>query len=271
MNKLPKFGIRHVLLFFLLAQFTIGILLILSDLRDDILEHYWLNPNEDYDSSIPDEQRRPYSPRLWRDDQEFYINPDTQFPIDSSDRLTFNTYEDMDLGMVLLLEGSISLGDASRFRSYLATQDELEVPVALHSNGGLVEEALEIGRIIREINADVVILEGMICLSSCPYALAGGVSRKVSKDSWIGLHQHYYSRRIYIPTIWAVEDIQYGQGQVMQHLIDMGVNTDVMLYSLNTPMSEIYIMTESDLLESRMATEILNSQNTTPIQRTDVN
>lgn len=236
-----------------------------------MLEQYWLNPNEDNDTLIPNEQRRPYSPSLWREDQEFFINPETQFPIDSSDRLTFNMYEDMDLGMVLLVEGSISSGDASRFRSYLASQGELEVPVALHSNGGLVDEALEIGRIIREINADAVVLDGMICLSSCPYALAGGESRKVSKDSWIGLHQHYYSRNIYIPTIWAVKDIQYGQGLVMQHLLDMGIKTDIMLYSLNTPMSEIHIMTESDLLQSRLATEILNPQNTTQIQRTDVN
>ncbi|WP_278246395.1 hypothetical protein [Cognatiyoonia sediminum] len=44
----------------------------------------------------------------------------------------------------------------------------------------------------------------------------------------------------------------------MQHLIDMGVNSELMLYSLNTPPEEIYILVEEELTETRIATQVLD-------------
>jgi len=54
------------------------------------------------------------------------------------------------------------------------------------------------------------------------------------------------------------QGIQKGQGETMQHLIDMGVNSELMLYSLNTPPEEIYILVEEELTETRIATQVLD-------------
>ena len=48
-----------------------------------------------------------------------------------------------------------------------------------------------------------------------------------------------------------------GQGETMQHLIDMGIDPGVMVHSLKTPPEEIYVLMEDELLESKLATKML--------------
>ena len=111
---------------------------------------------------------------------------------------------------------------------------------------------------LRSQDAETAILPGMICASACPYMLAGGTKRRVSNRGAVGMHQHYYETPAYLPAFWAVEDIQHGQGQVMEFLIEMGVEPSVMLHSLNTPPDEIYVLVENELLDSRLATETMD-------------
>jgi len=96
----------------------------------------------------------------------------------------------------------------------------------------------------------------MVCLSSCPYVIAGGVERRVSLAGAVGLHQHYYEAPGYMPVFFAVEDIQFSQGETMGYLIEMGIDPGVMVHGLKTPPNDIYVLVESELLESRMATEV---------------
>ncbi|PUB10563.1 hypothetical protein [Yoonia sediminilitoris] len=67
----------------------------------------------------------------------------------------------------------------------------------MNSPGGIVDEALQIGKLIRDQGLETVILPSTACLSSCPYVLAGGVLRHVSLRGAVGLHQHYYDTRGY--------------------------------------------------------------------------
>ena len=114
----------------------------------------------------------------------------------------------------------------------------------MNSPGGAVEEALTIGRLVREKDIKTVILAGMFCVSACPYVLAGGVERSVSLDGAVGLHQHYYDASVLLPAIFAVKDIQMGQGRTMAYLIEMGIDPGVMLHSLRTPPDEIYVLNQ---------------------------
>ena len=184
--------------------------------------------------------------------------PDVDLPDSLPERLEFTMQDAGEPGTVLLLNGATESGDADRFAAYMASLGELEVPVALNSPGGNVAEALEIGRLLRARDANTVILPGMICVSACPYMLAGGTDRRVSKRGAVGMHQHYYETPAYLPAFWAVQDIQHGQGQVMEFLIEMGVDPSIMLYSLNTPPEEIYVLVEEEILESRLATETID-------------
>lgn len=83
------------------------------------------------------------------------------------------------------------------------------------------------------------------------------MDRIVSLNAVVGMHQHYYEQPRYIPAVFAVEDIQSGQGETMEYLMDMGIEPSLMLYSLKTPPDEIYALVESELVETRIATKII--------------
>ncbi|MDV7144745.1 hypothetical protein R3X27_18850 [Tropicimonas sp. TH_r6] len=172
-------------------------------------------------------------------------------------RLEFTQQIVEGLGDVVLLNGSVVSGDARRFSAFIAGLDEPPAVFALNSPGGIVEEALAIGRSIRKMEADTTMLPGTYCVSSCPYILAAGVERTVSLRSAVGLHQHYYQAPGYMPVYFAVEDIQANQSRTMEYLIEMGLDPGVMVHSLATPPDEIYVLVEDELTSSRMATEIV--------------
>ncbi|MBY6082062.1 COG3904 family protein [Ruegeria arenilitoris] len=172
--------------------------------------------------------------------------------------MDFSVQEVEGLGRVLLLSGQIEVDDSSRFASYLSDMQDKPDLVALHSPGGVVSEALSIGKKVREAELASAVLAGALCVSSCPYILAGGEDRIVSLRGLVGMHQHYYEQPRLIPVVFAVEGIQKGQGETMRHLIDMGVDPALMLYSLNTPPEEIYALVEDELVDTRIATQIID-------------
>ena len=256
MVTVREMKMRHGLTVVLIAQCVMAALLIVSDFESRWIPR--LSPGSDVPNApiSPGDQVRRYEPN---EPRPTYTDPSTlpemDLPTDVPERLEFTMRDAGDFGTVLLLNGAIESGDAGRFAAHLASSGELSVPVAMNSPGGVVDEALKIGRMLRAEEAETVILPGMICVSACPYMLAGGTDRRVSNRGAVGMHQHYYQTPAYLPAFWAVEDIQHGQGQVMQFLIEMGVDSSVMLHSLNTPPDEIYVLVEEELLGSRLATE----------------
>ena len=153
---------------------------------------------------------------------------------------------------VLTLTGAIAPGDAERLISEEPVEEGLTV--YLNSPGGSVSDALALGRWLRERGADTAMGESDVCLSACPYVLAGGVGRTVAEGAWVGVHQHYFDQNTVLPAFLAVEDIQRGQGEVMAHLIEMGLDPALMQPALMTPPSEIYILTAEELEAFRVVT-----------------
>ena len=159
-------------------------------------------------------------------------------------------------GDSLNIEGEIAPGDAERFEAFLAEQAEMPAAVTLNSTGGSVSDALLIGEKIREIGASTEVPANRVCLSACPYMLASGVDRFVHPDGFVGVHQHYFGESSILPAFMAVEDVQRGQGRVMAHLAEMGVDPMLMQPALTTPPDEIYILVPEELLRYRLATEM---------------
>lgn len=239
-------------------QFVIAGFLILTDIGT----RWRLGPTSDepaIDTPVsPGDQVRRYEPAPRpRRQSDPGTRPDIELQDTSPARLDFSVRQHAELGDIVLLHGKIAGGDADRFGAFVDSLDTVPGGVALNSPGGIVDEALRLGRLVRERGLDTHILPGMACLSSCPYVLAGGVARQVSLTGAVGLHQHYYETPGYMPAFWAVEDIQRGQGETMRHLIDMGIDPGVMLHSLSTPPHDIYVLLESELVESRMATDVI--------------
>lgn len=255
----PRLTIQSGVMLALLAQAVVAVFLLALTFLDQIAP--------DLRSPATPLPTGPVSPgdqtRLFRQDRPNtdFLRADPALPEQTQDfpsRLTPSLHPLDGVGQVLLLQGAITDGDADTLAAFL---DGLAAPpdlVALNSPGGLVDEALALGRLIRERGLDTGVLSGAVCLSSCPYVLAGGVTRQVSRKGAVGLHQHYYDAPRYLPVLFAVQDIQEGQGRTMAFLIDMGVAPKVMLYSLQTPPEEIYVLVEDELLDTALATALLD-------------
>jgi hypothetical protein len=61
-----------------------------------------------------------------------------------------------------------------------------------------------------------------------------------------------------MPVYFAVEDIQRNQGETMAYLIEMGIDPGVMVHGLSTPPQEIYVLVEEELIDSRLATAMVD-------------
>lgn len=159
-----------------------------------------------------------------------------------------------DDGGTLRLLGRIAPGDAARFNSHLEDLPEPPVALALSSPGGSVEDALAIGRQVREAGMTVAVGAGDICLSACPYILAAGVERAAHTDATVGVHQHYFGENTLLPAFLAVENIQRGQGEVMDYLDGMGVDVRLMGPALLTPSDEIYVLMPEEMVRYALVT-----------------
>ena len=63
--------------------------------------------------------------------------------------------------------------------------------VSLAGNGGDVDAAMEVGRVLRRLGVSTVVARGNQCLSSCVFAFMGGNRRTVAGR--IGIHRPYFS------------------------------------------------------------------------------
>ncbi|MGI3167802.1 hypothetical protein ACRARG_01535 [Pseudooceanicola sp. C21-150M6] len=152
-----------------------------------------------------------------------------------------------------LLTGRIQPGDGARIARELAAGGA--EPVRLHSPGGSVSDALEIGRAIRTKGIATRMGAEDVCLSACPYVFAGGVERSAAEGARLGVHQHYYGENTLLPAFLAVQDIQRGQGEVMRYLDQMGVDPMLLSHGMATPPDAIYILSAEELGEYGLVTE----------------
>ena len=175
------------------------------------------------------------------------LTPDRQTPIPDPGNMPNRLWFTVE-GDAALVTGDIAAGDATRFADWLAEAGAVAA-IRLHSPGGSVDDALAIGQAIRDAELETFMGEGDICLSACPYILAGGVTRSISPEAIVGVHQHYFGQSTALPAFLAVEDIQRGQADVMAHLDDMGIDVRVMRHAMSTPPAAIYVLLPEELVE----------------------
>lgn len=152
-----------------------------------------------------------------------------------------------------LLRGAIAPGDAERIIPALERDGPRRI--ALNSPGGSVFDALAIGRALRAADIATAVDDGAVCLSACPYLFIGGSDRRVEDGALFGVHQSYFGQSTVLPAFMAVEDIQRGQAEVMEYLVEMDVDPLVMRHALATPPNEIYLLVEDELRAYRIIPE----------------
>jgi len=178
---------------------------------------------------------RPYRPDLRPSDPS---RPDAPAMRPMPSALEFEEEED-----AIRITGQIAAGDADRFVEWLETNRPQASQVMLDSSGGSVSDALAIGRTIRSASYTTRIGDGAVCLSACPYILAGGTLRQVADGGIVGVHQHYFGKNTILPAFMAVADVQRAQASVMDYLVQMGVDLRLMPLALRTPPEDINILT----------------------------
>ncbi|WP_299962089.1 hypothetical protein [uncultured Roseobacter sp.] len=236
----------RVLRWLLGAQIVLALGLIIIDIGPSIPR--LLNPSSQPEldqPTRPGDQTRRYRPRD-------PANPGPGVSPDMPRRLVAERAE-IDGAPGLRLRGAITPGDGARIVEELrAASAQI---VTLDSPGGSVSDALEIGRVLREMEVQTRLEAAAVCLSACPYVFVGGSARAVAGDARLGVHQHSFGTSTVLPAFLAVEDIQRGQAEVLAHFDAMGVDLRIMGPALGTPADEIYILTAEELTEWNVVTE----------------
>ncbi|MEL7258187.1 MAG: hypothetical protein AAFN80_10155 [Pseudomonadota bacterium] len=251
MSKEPKLKgplVARVLTAVLVFQLAIGAFLVLGDVQQARLALPGFGPDAPRltEPVRPGDQRRVFTP-----DRDRPATRPARDPGNLPDRLVLTKVEQA----IYRLEGDITEGDADRVIKLL--QDASPAPewLVLQSPGGVVSDAIQIGRFIRETGINTRMLAGEYCYSACPYILMGGVERDVDAAAHVGVHQHYFGESTILPASFAVEDIQAGQGEVMLYLDEMGIDPLIMVPALTTPPDEIYVLLPEELREFGVITE----------------
>lgn len=252
----PRLSIRRVLVGLFIAQVLIGAALVAldvtgySDARTSIL-------STPASPIAPGDQTRRYDPSAVpsRGPQDGGRRRLIQLPTEMG-ALSYRYINDPDFGRIMIAEGAIMPGDADRFEAALENADPRPDVLALHSPGGSVRDALRIGEFVREGGLKTMMTADATCASACPLILFSGVERLVSRDAWVRMHQSYLVDVSLVTTRQAVADIQFLQGDVLEHTKKMGVDLAVHIHAFQTPPESIYYLVEDELTDYAVATKI---------------
>ncbi len=155
----------------------------------------------------------------------------------------------------MMATGSIVPGSADAFASEIEKRGSYIKTVVLHSPGGSVQDALRIGRLIRERKYNTEVPDGSYCASSCPLIFAGGIERIAGQKAAIGVHQ--VSAVTKIPNATMADGMSNAQrvsAEIQRYLSDMGVDVQVWTHAMDTPANELFYFKPKELLDLRLAT-----------------
>ena len=131
----------------------------------------------------------------------------------------------------------------------------------LDSPGGSVDDALDIGRLVREQGLSTEVSNGGLCASSCPLIFASGETRIAGQEAAIGVHQIYAAALSASPVDAlsvagvAMADAQSATAEITRHLGEAGVDAALWLHALETPPDQLYYFSPEELERYRLVTE----------------
>jgi hypothetical protein len=160
-------------------------------------------------------------------------------------------------GGVLLAEGAIEPGAATRFAAEIEARGEYVKTISLNSPGGSVEDAIAMSKLIREKKLDTKVTSKALCASSCPIVFAGGTARTAEKDAVIGVHQVFNGGKDRPTAEQAMSSAQATTARVARHLDEMGIGAGLWFHALETPPDRLYYLTPKEMGEFKLTTEPL--------------
>lgn len=207
----------------------------------------------------PGDNARPYRPDMVpKPSPDRTANPrlpdGTPIPQPRLKRMEFTYNRTDDDVPYIVASGDVATGTSEEFRRFYDRNGSDARYVILSSRGGVVQEAAELGAFIRSENIKTIVPKEAFCFSACPLILAGGTERVVYPDAWVGLHQ---SRLAEISGGTARDAFEYGQtavSEIMDYIERMDVDPIVWRRAIQTPHEEIFMLSNEELEETRLAT-----------------
>ncbi len=154
----------------------------------------------------------------------------------------------------LIAAGTITPGIADTFAAEIEKRGSYVKTVVLHSPGGSVQDALRMGKLIRERNFNTEVESGKYCASSCPLVFAGGVERRAGEKAAIGVHQVFAAPGS-VTAGNGMDSAQRISAQCQKYLRDMGVDLAVWVHAMETPKDELFYFKPDELLSLKLATQ----------------
>jgi hypothetical protein len=157
----------------------------------------------------------------------------------------------------LIANGTIRPGTAKVFAAEIEKRGSYVKRVVLHSRGGSVSDAIEMGRLIRQKQFGTEVESGRYCASSCPLVFAGGVERSAGENAAIGVHQVTASAAsdTTLTAVNGMDSVQRTSAECQKYLLEMGIDPMVWVHAMETPTDQLFYFTRDELLKLRLATE----------------
>ncbi len=146
------------------------------------------------------------------------------------------------------VEGDIEVGDTERFKKALKAKGFEVGRVRLNSKGGVLLEAMELGRTIRNLHLSTSFgKDGYwskpVCYSACTMVFLGGKFRYFSGGGEFGVHRFHSVSR-------SKDDIERAQiidGLIAAYLAEMGVKPEFQTLASEAASDEIRLLGEERL------------------------
>lgn len=176
----------------------------------------------------------------------------TMVSIGISDALELHSIDTDSGGKAIVVAGEfLSDDDITDFRK-MAVSESANF-VSFDSPGGNVLKAIELGREIRALDLDTIQLRSMECASACALAFMGGVNRFAEPGS-IGMHKSSFSSGVDVKADDAVSSVQYLTAEIIQYMVEMGVDPSVLQLALRYDADDIRYLSKSEMLMYRIST-----------------
>jgi hypothetical protein len=153
----------------------------------------------------------------------------------------------------LVATGMIAPGTGEAFKAEVEKRGSYIKTVVLNSTGGSVQDAIAIGRLIREKKFSTAVENGNLCASSCPLVFAGGVERRAGEKAAIGVHQVFSPTDN--PAANNMDQAQRVSADCQKYLVEMGVDPRLWIHAMETPKEELYRLKPDELLSLKLATQ----------------
>jgi hypothetical protein len=153
----------------------------------------------------------------------------------------------------LMAVGAITPGISKVFANEIEKRGSYVKTVVLQSPGGSVQDALEMGRLVRAKGFSTEVEAGAYCASSCPLVFAGGVQRIAGKGAAIGVHQVSAQDEA---ASGGMAGAQRVSAVCQKYLRDMGVDLGVWVHAMETPKEQLYYFKAEELLALKLATSV---------------